>query len=147
VSIRARNRSIKRTIAQDQLLVARAIARISFAACPLHTEIKIDRRRNRLRIILRVNAHETGELLCLELSRIIPLLASVDQAIDWIYACTREAWVHELNEVLLLDGTRRHDLHDSSGHAIMPPDEAARGRLRGELKALNERLTAIIDRI
>jgi len=54
-----------------------------------------------------------------------PLLLSREHALDWIYACIREAWVHELNEALFVDGARRRDLHNERGQTILPPDKAA----------------------
>lgn len=90
---------------------------------------------------LDVSERETGKPVTLDLRwDLPPFLISRDHALDWIYDCVREAWVHELNEALFVDDVRRRDLHNSRGQTIRPPDEAA----RSELDAFKIQLAAFL---
>jgi hypothetical protein len=132
--------------AKPNALIESAIKSISFAACPFHTEIKLDRRRNKFYVQLNSNDRETGEPAVISFISDVPLLTSLKQAIDWIYARTRDAWIHELNEVFFVDGAQRYDLHDN-GCLVIPPDEAKRRQLLGELEALKIRFADLIQRV
>jgi hypothetical protein len=73
---------------------------------------------------------ETGDPCTIDLRwNMPPFLASREHALDWIYSCVRDAWVHELNEALFVDGIRRRELHTDHGKLIPPPDEAVRAEL------------------
>jgi hypothetical protein len=71
---------------------------------------------------LQTFQRETGESVTIDIrSTCPPILNSIDEALDWIYARVRDAWVHELNEALFVHGKRRRDLHHDDGALIPAP--------------------------
>jgi hypothetical protein len=117
---------LQHTAAQEAAdLVLQAVRSIDFVHAAIKTELLVE--PDGFHVRLDVANRETGEPVTLDLRwNLPPFLISREHAIDWIYACVREAWVHELNEALFVDGARRRDLHNGSGQTIPPPDEAAR---------------------
>jgi hypothetical protein len=113
-----------------QRLVEAAIARISFGGCPFRTEVKLDRELGKLFTLIDIVDPETGEDSGGQFGdKLPPILSSVEHAIDWIYARVRDVWIHELNEVFLVDGKQKRDLHDAEGNTIPPPEDAPRNEL------------------
>ena len=96
-------------------LVGRAISRIRFTYAAIPTTLTFD--EDRFAVDLVALDRETGESTTVRLLYWLPpVLASQDAAVEWIYRCVREGWVHELNEAIFVDGTRRRDLHKPSTH-------------------------------
>jgi hypothetical protein len=120
-------------------LVALAVGDLSFAHPAIGTKVVLE--RDGLHVQLDSFERETGEASTVDIrTDLPPLLISRDHATDWIYGCVREAWVHELNEALFVDGARRHDLHNDRSQPIRPPDEAA----RHDLTAFKMQLAAFL---
>ena len=108
-----------------QKLVEAAIARISFAACPFQTEVRLDHDLGKLYTTVAASMPEKSEYDAAQFGdKLPPALASVDHAIEWIYMRVHDVWIHELNEVFLVDGSRRRDLHDEQGDTIPAPEDA-----------------------
>jgi hypothetical protein len=106
-------------------VVARAIDSIALVHPAIDTAIALGS-DDRLEICIRVPERDTGEEVefCFYLE--VPWIAlsrtpSRDEVVDWIYDRLRDAWVHELNEALHVDGARRRDLHDERGRALTLP--------------------------
>jgi len=113
-------------VARDLLVAATRDVDFVYPAVPTRLVIEPDGFHVQLDIFDR----ETGAPVAIDLRwDMPPLLISREHALDWIYSCVRDAWVHELNEALFVDGTRRRELHNDHGQTIPPPDEAARGEL------------------
>jgi hypothetical protein len=111
-----------------RFLVGRAVCSINFvhSAIPTRLIVKADG----LHVQIDSFERETGDEVVVDLRYPLPpLLTDRDHAVDWIYAQVRDAWVHELNEALFVDGFRRRNLHDANGQTIPPPEDAARGEL------------------
>lgn len=103
-------------------LLEQAVTRVSFVRSAINTAISLE--ADGFHVHLCTRHRDTNEEICIDLRWDFPRrLSSFDDAVDWIYSCVREAWVHELNEALFVDGTRRRDLHDEQGRTVMPPDE------------------------
>lgn len=120
-------------------LIMQAVRSIDFVHAAIKTKLLIE--PDGLHAHLDVSDRDTGKPVTLDLRwDFPPLLTSREHAIDWIYACVRDAWVHELNEALFVDDVRRRDLHNSRGHTIPPPDEAA----QSELDAFKMQLAAFL---
>lgn len=123
-------RSIPSADENVRRLVEAAIERVSFGGCPFVTEISLDRTLGKLYTVINIVNRETGEPGSAQFSDSLPpVLASVEHAIDWIYARVRNVWIHELNEVFLVDGKQRRDLHDDKGGTIYPPEDVSRNEL------------------
>jgi hypothetical protein len=81
-----------------------------------------------LEITMQILERDTGERAGIRLCWDFPHWGSWpspptrDRIVDWIYLCLHDAWVHELNEALHVDGVRRRDLHDERGDAVPPPE-------------------------
>jgi len=80
-----------------------------------------------LRITVSTRDRETGSPIGITFTHKLPPPSSLpfltsEIVIEWIYACIRDAWVHELNEALFVRGKRRRDLHDGKGKTIRPRD-------------------------
>lgn len=119
-------------------LIVRAIGDISFVNSAIRTEIHVEPDGFHVRV--DTYDRDSGEPVTADLrDDIPPFLLSRDHAIDWIYGRVRNAWVHELNEAMFVDGTRRRDLHDADGRTIAPPDEI----VQGELDALRGKIIAL----
>jgi hypothetical protein len=102
-------------------LLLRTAREITFVNAALCTRLVVA--SDGLHVKLDTRHRDTGEEITVDLRwELPPLLLSREQALDWIYACVREAWVHELNEALFVSGVRRRDLHDGQGKTILPPD-------------------------
>jgi|ERR1700751_2873026 len=111
------------TVAKEVLdLILEAVESIDFVNAAIKTEIHVE--PDGFHVRLDIFDRETGDPGVLDLRwDLPPFFASREQALDWIYARVREAWVHELNEALFVDGTRRRDLHNARGQTITPPEE------------------------
>ncbi len=113
-------------IAHDLLVAATRDVDFVYPAVPTRLVIEPDGFHVQLDIFDR----DTGTPVTIDLRDDLPtFLISREHALDWIYARVRDAWVHELNEALFVDGTRRRELHNARGQTIPPPDEAARSEL------------------
>ena len=109
-------------------LIVRAVRDIDFVHAAIPTKLVIE--TDGFHVQIDILDRETGEPCTIDLRwDLPPLLTSREHALDWIYACVRDAWVHELNEALFVDGFRRRELHNNRGQTIPPPDEAAKGEL------------------
>lgn len=118
-----------------------AIRSVSFPSCPFHTKIKRDRKSGKFQVTIDIVDRKTGEPACAQFGWNLPVfLSSTEHAVDWIYQCVRETWVHELNEIFFVDGKRRRDLHDAEWFAILPPEEVA----YHELSAFKIQLAAFL---
>lgn len=105
-------------------LIVQAVRDITFVHAAISTELVIE--PDGFHVSLVIFDRETGEPCAIDLRwDLPPFLLSHEHAIDWIYTCVREAWVHELNEALFVDGIRRRNLHNDRGQTILPPDEVA----------------------
>lgn len=112
--------------ARDLVVAAARDVEFVFAAIPTRLVIAPDGFHIQIDTLNR----ETGDPSTIDLRwDMPPLLSSREHALDWIYSCARDAWVHELNEALFVDGARRRELHNGDGQTIPPPDEAARSAL------------------
>lgn len=122
-------------------LVAQVVRDVTFVRAAIETRIAV--KSDGFHVYLDVAHRETGKKITLDLCwGLPPLLASRAHAVDWIYACVRDAWVHELNEALLVGGVLRHDLHDDLGRTIPPPDEG--GVARSEMDTFKVQLAAFL---
>jgi hypothetical protein len=122
-------------------IVEDAIGRVSFWSCPFNTEMKLDRDDGKFHVLINIVNLDNAETGTSDFSwKLPPILVSGEHAIEWIYGCVREAWVHELNEVFFVDGARRRDLHDAEGRTVVPPEEAD----RNELDAFKIQLAAFL---
>jgi hypothetical protein len=109
-------------------LIVQAARDITFIHAAIRTELAVE--PDGFHVKIDTVHRETGGEVTIDLRwDLPPFLLSRESALDWIYACVRDAWVHELNEALFVDGRRRRELHNDRGQTIPPPDEAARGAL------------------
>ena len=134
------SRRLQRTAAEEIAdLIIQAVRSVDFFHPAIKTELLVE--PDGFHVHLDVLDRETGDPVTIDLRwDLPPFLTSREHALDWIYACVREAWVHELNEALFVDGVRRRDLHNGRGQTIPPPDEAA----RCELDAFKMQLAAFL---
>ena len=103
-------------------LALQAAESIDFVHAAIKTKVAIE--PDGLHVHLDTPERDTGELITIDLRwDLPPFLASHEHAVDWIYTNVRDAWVHELNEALFVQGARRQDLHNEEGRTILPPDE------------------------
>lgn len=124
-------------------LLVSAASSITFVRTVLPTALAVE--PDGFHVRLDVVDRDTGEEVTLAFRwDFPPLLLSREQALDWIYACVREAWVHELNEALFVDGKRRRDLHNASGQTISPPDDAVEAAKRA-VDAFKEQLCSLLE--
>jgi len=109
-------------------LVEVTVNHVDFVNPAIPTRISVE--SDGFHVQIDTRDRKTGEPCMIDLRwDLPPILNDREHALDWIYACVREAWVHELNEALFVDGKRRRELHDDQGRTIAPPDEAARSEL------------------
>ena len=112
--------------ARDLVVAAASAVEFVFAVIPTRIVIESDGFHIQIDTLNR----ETGNPSTIDLRwDMPPLLSSREHALDWIYSCARDAWVHELNEALFVDGARRRELHSGTGQTIPPPDEVAKSAL------------------
>jgi len=122
-------------------LIIQATQDISLVHPAIRTELAVKPAVFRVR--LDILNRETGKPCTIDFTwPLPPLLSSREHALDWIYACVRDAWVHELNEALFVDGIRRHELHTDGGQVIPPPGEDARA---GDLASFKVQLAAFLS--
>lgn len=109
-------------------LVADAARSIDFVHAAIPTRLVVE--ADGLHVQIETVHRDSGEAVTIDLRSDVPTcLPSREFALDWIYSCVREAWVHELNEALFVDGARRRDLHNHRGQTIPPPEETDGGEL------------------
>lgn len=118
-----------RLVRKTRKFIRSAVDRVSFAADPFGTKLSLARQR--LWVSIQVVGVDTHEAAAVSFGSVFPTcLLSEDEAIEWICVCVRSAWIHELNEMLCVDGRRRRDLHDDRGSTIAPPEDEILGNLR-----------------
>jgi len=106
-------------------IVARALRDVTLVHPAIKTNLSVD--RHGLHIALTVKHRDTGKLCQVQFTWQVPsYVLSHDDAVDWIYDCVRDTWVHELNEALHVRRDRRFVPHDANGEIRVPPDENSR---------------------
>lgn len=120
----------KQSRAELHARVRAALATVSFLFMALPTRVdflmaaRVRRRGPRLRVTINTLDRDTGDPIQLGMYwSIPPSLPTNEHAIDWIYACVRETWVHELNEAFHMNEGRRRDLHFDNGSSRPPPPD------------------------
>ncbi len=111
-------------------LVRVAINEISFRFAAIATRVefrrspRVGKRGPRLCVNITTRDRDNGDPTLLAVYWAIPTeVVTIDLAIDWIYACVRETWTHELNECFHVHDDRRRDLHSETGGAKPPPPD------------------------
>lgn len=103
-------------------LLALAAADIRFVNAAISTTLAVN--PGGLYVYIDIMERDTGEPTTFQARWDIPTtLLSREHATDWIYACVREAWIHELNEAMFVNGVRRRDLHEGETKSKRPPEE------------------------
>jgi hypothetical protein len=103
-------------------LLALAAADIRFVNAAITTTLSVN--PGGFYVYIDILERDTGAPTTFQARWDIPTtLLSREHATDWIYACVREAWIHELNEAMLVNGVRRRDLHEGEDKSKRPPEE------------------------
>jgi hypothetical protein len=118
----------------------RAIRRVSFTKHAMGTSVSLGR-NGKLHVTLAniTSIGGKGRSSITVTFSDAPIMFSEDDAVEWIYLRVKEVWVHELNEMFLLNGHRRNNLHNATAGTLLPPEDVAAERfkrLAAELRIL-----------